>query len=342
MKMKSVVLVALALGSGLVAMFTVKSAMSKGEGGKADAYAQVLVTITDVQPGVPLSEANVAFKKWPADAVPEGAVTQPEEWIERSLKGTAVAGEVVMLAKLNEPGVFGASSEIEPGMRVVTVSVDATKTHSGLIQPGDRVDVLCTYKTRSQAGMVNRTKTVLEFIKVFATDNRRASVATAEVDVNAAKNISLMVDPDQANLLMLAQSKGPLHLALRHKKDSLSVLSESVDDSIFEDVQASAGTPDENLGEFSAPAGAEDGEEALSVQEALQRELAMQTGMTSNPFTPPGVPEPQVAAAVEPVVPVEPETWKVEIYSGNEVRIEEVDLPENPSEADMPKVSAGE
>ena len=46
-----------------------------------------------------------------------------------------------MVAKLNEKGVFGGSSEIPKGMRVATVPVTVTETHSGLILPGDRVDV---------------------------------------------------------------------------------------------------------------------------------------------------------------------------------------------------------
>ena len=65
--------------------------------------------------------------------------------MERSLRVAAVPNEVIMAAKLNEKGVFGGSSEIPTGMRVATVPVTVTKTHSGLILPGDRVDVVVTY-----------------------------------------------------------------------------------------------------------------------------------------------------------------------------------------------------
>ncbi len=324
MKMKSMVLFAVAIGLGLFAMLSVQKVMSQNQGAEAE-YGQVLVALTDIVPGVPLDESNVSFRKWPKDAIPEGAVTTEEQYIERALKAAAVSGEVIMAAKLGEKGVFGASSEIPDGMRAVTVSVDPTKTHSGQIQPDDRVDVLVTYKTRSKRGMITRTKAVLEYIQVFSVDNRRAGIQ-GEAEEAAAKNISLLVTPDQANLLMLAENKGMLHLALRHKTDSDPAKPAMIDDSFFDDVDTQLGErtpePEEPKRTMAPP-------DPKNIAEALKRELG---GQGTPPAGPPGQ-----------EIPAEPgpEMWKVQIYTGKEVRVEEVELPpEKPETKEEPtKVS---
>ncbi len=327
MKMKSMVLFAVAIALGLFAMLGVQEVMSQNQ--NESEYTQVLVAVTDIAPGVPLDETNVTFRKWPVDAVPQGAVTKEEEYVERALKGATVAGEVILVAKLGEKGVFGASSEIPDGMRAVTVSVDPTKTHSGQIQPGDRVDVLVTYKSRTQMGMVTRTKAVLEFIKVFSVDSRRASVAGETQEV-AAKNISLLVTPDQANLLMLAEDKGMLHLALRHKTDSEPAKAATVDDSFFDEVDTQVGASDPLAEEGGLQPEAAEAPNPDSIAEALQRELSGQ----GTPAVDPSATTPADPSAT--AVPVEtlPETWKIQIYAGEELRVEEVPLPEENKETE--------
>jgi pilus assembly protein CpaB len=318
-------LFAVAIALGLFAMLGVQEVMSQNQ---SDAeYVQVLVALTDVAPGVPLDETNVTFRKWPVDAVPQGAVLKEEQYLERALKGNAVAGEVIMVGKLGEKGVFGASSEIPDGMRAVTVSVDPTKTHSGQIQPGDRVDVLVTYKTRSQRGMITRTKAVLEFIRVFSVDSRRASVAGEGQEV-AAKNISLLVTPDQANLLMLAENKGTLHLALRHKTDNEAAKATTVDDSFFDDVETQVGEGDaeDEGGERIFSPEQVTNPSADSIAEALKRELAGQGGSPAGNSADPSAGQIPAEAAIP--------TWKIQIYTGKDVRIEEVELPEEKAETE--------
>ena len=319
MKLKSIVLLAVALGCGLVAMLGVQQALSGRKPAPQQEMTKVLVATAEIAPGIPLDESNVTFKSFAKESVPPGVVTKREEYEERSLNVKTVAGEMIMLAKLSEKGVFGASAEIPEGMRVVTVQVNSTTTHSGLIRPGDRVDVLVTYKVRRPelGGMVSRTKTVLEFIKVFATDNVRAGNAPETGEITA-KNISLLVEPDQANILMLAKSKGDLHMALRHKTDSTAAKTEAVDESMFDDMEAKVGRSEFNE---RAPIGPT---QPTSVRDFLEQEQ-----QTATPV------------AVQPLVPVEKPKWKIQIYAGDQQRIEEVDMPDEPKEsASLPLDSA--
>jgi len=343
MKMKSVVLLAVALGCGLVAMLGVQQVLS-GNTNKDVEVGQVLVAITDIIPGKPLDETNVAFKKWRKEDIPAGAVTTKEQYEDRSLRVRAFEGELILEPKLGQKGAHGASADIPDGMRVVSVKVNSTMTHSGMIQPGDRVDVMCTFQTygASSRRPVKLTKTVLEYIRVFSLDNHRDTAA--ETNDSGVKNVALLVEPDQAGLLMLAESKGDLTLALRSAGDHTTGMNVKVTEDQMADI-FSAGQDDERYNEMklgtSAGSEAETEPELIvenenkkpsSVGEFIASEQSAQEPVTETKA------EPQVAEAN-----VKPETpkWQIDIYAGDEHRVEEVDLPvdlDNPLQGLLKKV----
>jgi pilus assembly protein CpaB len=271
------------------------------------------VAITTIMPGQPLDESNVAFKEWDKKDIPQGAVTTHEEYQERSLRVSATPNEPIMVAKLNEKGVFGGSSEIPKGMRVATVPVTATKTHSGLILPGDRVDVVVTYtmshhapnQMNSQYGEVRKAKTILQYIEVFATDNvRQSAVPNGEAKEVVAKNISLVVTPDQYVLLMLAESKGQISLALRHRGDNSESQPSEVDETAFEHLKVTRGPKKDDVKDVLD-------DEAVKVAEVPKK--------------------PEVKP--EPVKEKEKPSWTLKVFEGDKLREEQVELPEDPEAA---------
>jgi len=332
MKMKSLILLAMAIGCGFVAMLGVQQVLS-GDKRPAAETAKVLVAVTNIMPGQPLDDTNVAFKDWPKDKMPQDAVTSHEQYVERSLRVAAVPNEVIMAAKLNEKGVFGGSSEIPTGMRVATVPVTVTKTHSGLILPGDRVDVVVTYtmhkttggQMNTQMGEIRKAKTILQYIEVFATDNIRISaVPNGENKEISAKNISLLVNPDQYNLLALAEVKGQISLALRHRGDSAEVHPRDYDESTFEQTASTRGQ-DEDKDEDSQT---EEGQgKAKGVHETLEKEQAKVAEATKD----------AKAAKEQPAKP----SWTLKVYEGDKVREEQVELPAEPDETGKGPVKAG-
>jgi pilus assembly protein CpaB len=326
MKMKSLVLLAMAIGCGLVAMLGVRQVLS-GDKGPAVETVKVLVAVTGIMPGQPLDDTNVAFKDWPKDRVPQGAVTTPDQYVERSLRVAAVPNEVIMAAKLNEKGVFGGSSEIPAGMRVATVPVTATQTHSGLILPGDRVDVVVTYtmhkaangQMNTQQGEIRKARTILQYIEVFATDNIRISAVpngenTKEV---SAKNISLLVTPDQYNLLALAAEKGKITLALRHRGDKEEVHPKIYDEQLFDTDALTKGNEDKKDDDST------DSGKNKDVRQALDKEQAK-----------------AAAAKEEPKEAAKP-SWKLRVYEGDKLREEQVELPAEPEPTGKEPSKAG-
>jgi pilus assembly protein CpaB len=319
MKMKSLVLLAMAIGCGLVAMLGVQQVLS-GDKKPPTEMGKVLVAITTIMPGQPLDDSNVAFKEWDKKDIPLGAVTNHEEYQERSLRVSATPNEPIMVAKLNEKGVFGGSSEIPKGMRVATVPVTATKTHSGLILPGDRVDVVVTYtmshhapnQLNSQNGEIRKAKTILQYIEVFATDNvRQSAVPNGDAKEVVAKNISLVVTPDQYVLLMLAESKGQISLALRHRGDNTESQASEVDETAFEHLKVTRGQKkDDGKGDPLD-------DEPVKVAEVPKK------------------PE------VKPEPVKEKPSWTLKVFEGDKLREEQVELPEDPDAAAKAGAKAG-
>ena len=334
MKSKSLLLLAVAAGCGLVAMMGVQRMLAGNQDGEK---VTVLVARTDIDAGVKLDETNVAFRSFAKETVPEGVVTTKAQFDERAPKSKVYAGQQIAVAQLGEKGVFGATITIPAGKRVITVPVNATMTHSGLMKAGDRVDVIVSFKmNRPKVGQVFRTKTFLEFIEVYSIDSEVAGNDHVEKAQATAKNVSLLVTPKQANLIKLAESKGQLHLALRSKLDAEVEDAGEISDAEFDRMA-------EMFDEKSEPA-----EDTTQVAEAT-------------PAPEPVAPAPEPTPAPEPVKIMKPagpnfmqvmaerfaaaalhaasappppkKTWKVEIYSGPDLKIHEVDLPEPAADA---------
>ena len=326
MKMKSMVLLLVAAGFGLVAMLGVMQVL-KGPGKEPN--VRVLVAKADIPSGMPLDETNLEFKEMPQSAVPGGAVTSMDEIKNKCLVSRAVPGEIIMAAKLGGEDAITASHQIPKGMRVATVSVDATKSHSGLIRPTDRVDVVCTYEmyNPTSRNKSKRVKTVLDYIEVFAVDAVRAG-REGEVD-SAVKNVSLLVNPDQYQLLLAAQGMGSLSLSLRNREDTAKTDVAEVTDSIFTNVDTSEGnrgaTADRrNAGSAQAPAGSSGLQDFLS--------SAMTAMTTTTATAAPGGPE---------AMP----TWTVTICRGPSMEdvevLDETALAPGLTSAQRQKIRAG-
>jgi len=298
MKLKSVMLMAVALGCGLVAMLGVQQALSGNKGDGADGnQSQVLVAAAEIVPGSRLTDENATFKAWPKDSIPQGAVTKPEDYEQRALKVRTYPGEIIMKAKLGKKGEFGAASDIPEGQRVISVAVDPTMTSSGMMWPGMRVDVFVTYQSVDRR-IGTEIATVLEDVTVFAVDNTR-DVAEQEPSEIKAKTISLLVTPEEAMRLKRAENMGKLHVAMRGQDDATHVNTALR----FDDVNR----PFQHLNEQSEDEG--EGEQGV------QTFLDQQTGE-------------QPVADAETVEPERP-MWKIHIFANGEERIEEVALPES-------------
>lgn len=313
MKNQSLILLVVAAGCGLVAMLGVKKAISQKPVETVETI-QVLSAIADIQVGARLDELNTKFVEVPAATAPEGAITSLEEITERSLKVPVMPGDWILKSKLTEPGEVGAVASIPPGMAVVTIPVDATTSHSGMMRPGNRVDLLLSYDDNSTGRNIKKMITVMEFVEVFAVDNRIYGI-DKEGD-GLAKNISLLVEPEQGKVVNLAKRLGELSTMLRPNGDVTSSGKTEISSEFLDSAFSGTGHRTRSVMENREPAAPVESDESKSMDETLADELAR---------VPVQGPEPSAPVRVAQLD--NPNVWTMEIYEGEKVRMEAIELP---------------
>lgn len=324
MRLKPMLLLALASGCGLVAMFLFQQATKGNSGSVADEKISVLVVTAEIPPGTLLNDSNVEFRDYPISVVPENVVTLPEEFEERASRVRAFPGDFVTLDKLSGKGDHAPSQDIPPGMVACTILVDSAMTSSGLLLPGDRIDLLVTFTMRGQYGGGKVIKTVLEFVEVFSVDQRR-EIQSAKGEASA-KTVTLLVNRDEAMLVKLAEDIGKLHLTMRSKTDSQPRVSDK-DRFKPTDMSDFLGGDDEEL-----EAASDETKEAATGDNDLEQFLDANSQPEPLPQPLPVAPLP-VAPVTVPVESVGPEpfdkTWRIQIYAGDIQRTDEVQIPES-------------
>ncbi len=220
MRPKSLILIVIALGCGLVASIGISQVIENRSGDTAVAPTEkIYVAIADVAVGEPLNAQMVKLEEWPKDKIPLGAVRKLEDIEGRRPLTRLFPGEPILQAKLaglNQ--IFGASEKIPKGQRVVSVKVTMDSSASGLLKPGDKVDVLVFLKGGRGISMT-QTKTILKDVTVFAINDRiTRDVEDDEASIKA-RTVSLLATPEQVEKIMLASELGKIKLSLRRSDD---------------------------------------------------------------------------------------------------------------------------
>ncbi len=224
MRPKSLALLLLALGCGLVASIGITQVMTRGSGeaGTGDG-GSILIAAADIPLGTRLTPAAVKLEPWPKDKMPVGAILHVEDVENRRARSKLCAGQPILDSLLSAKGANqqGATAMIPVGYRVVPVKVDLVSGGSDLILPGDRVNVM-VHLVRDINRGINETvtRTILQDIKVFAVNDMLDLDKEKEGSKSiSAKTISLLVTPEQAAKIMLASQLGILNLVMRSSED---------------------------------------------------------------------------------------------------------------------------
>lgn len=179
---------------------------------------EVVVTTTDLTFGQKLERTMLAIARYPKDAVPAGAFSDIDSVVGQSTKVFLGAREPVTAIKLSSQG-GGLSMLVRPSMRAASIEVDQVSGVSGFVLPGDRVDVLVTVEPRSITDNAV-TKTLLQNIEVLAAGQKTQQKDGSPISV---QSVTLLVDPDGAEKVALAQHEGEIHLVLRNPEDQEKV-----------------------------------------------------------------------------------------------------------------------
>jgi pilus assembly protein CpaB len=133
------------------------------------------------------------------------------------------AGERLRMSALVKPGDRAfLTTLLTPGTRAVSIPVDAAQSESGLLLPGNRVDIILTQTFESDADPMRKSvgETVLKNLRVIAIDQRLGPALSADgkianPDASMPKIVTLEVTEREAQTLMVAGRLGRIEVALR-------------------------------------------------------------------------------------------------------------------------------
>jgi pilus assembly protein CpaB len=213
-----------ALVAGLgTALLLARYLDKKGGGGQAVAVSGVVIAAVDLPLAARLKIEDLKVIEWPADHVPPGAISDPKELVGRVLISRVLAQQPLMPGMLAAKNAgSGLAALIPSNMRAMAVRVDDIVGVAGFIHADDRVDVLVTMRQAFQGGE-STTKAFLQNIKVLAVGQEVDNGDKSRLHATPATVATLLVSPQDAERLVLAQTEGRIMLTLRSWTDSLPV-----------------------------------------------------------------------------------------------------------------------
>jgi len=161
----------------------------------------------------------------PVDKVPEGALPDTPD-IRAELRGSLVRNYVeirqpIMSESILRPRDRGfLAAVLAPGTRAMSLSVDVITGVSGLIWPGDRVDVILVQEFPADIAPLPQrifSETVMTDLRVVAVDQHIVQGAAAAEGTTGflARAVTVQVTEDDAQRLAVATRIGRIQLVIR-------------------------------------------------------------------------------------------------------------------------------
>jgi len=217
----------------------------KGDSGEPKAY--VLATTMPLPQGTLLREQDVTWQgvneTKPGEIVrPSASALEAKPELEGQVRASVygavlrhelVAGEPILQAAIVKPGERDFLQVVlTPGERAIAIPVATGGASTGLLSPGDRVDVILTQNFKgdnaANAPLTRRSvsETVVENLRVLAIDEPdkaatpgRPASAVNPATGNFGRTVTLEVTAEQAEQVNVATELGKLSLTLRSATD---------------------------------------------------------------------------------------------------------------------------
>jgi pilus assembly protein CpaB len=199
---------------------------------------KVLVAKKALPVGTIIDVDSFTFQPWPKELmqsayyVEGGADSDPRKLLGTVVRYQITAGQPVTRGSLVGPEDRGfLAAALGPGMRAVTVPVNASASVAGFVFPGDHVDMVLTQQVQGggDGPALKVSETIIRNLRVLATDQRLSEKNDdGKTVVKTFSNVTLEVTPRIAEKIAVAQSLGTLSLSLRSIADNSAELERAV------------------------------------------------------------------------------------------------------------------
>jgi pilus assembly protein CpaB len=214
----------LAVLTGVALYGVAQQSAARPEAPAAANTVQVLVAKTDIAARTVLTADLLARKDFPADLVPAGAISSGDAAVGQTTLIPIARGQAIVAGQLSSAeGQHGASLTLEAGKVLVAFPTSDPLTANGLVNIGDKVDILATVAagTGDTAKATQTTLQNLEVLDILGPTKDAPQRATALV---------FAVDHQVAIVLKyLRDSQATIDLAIRSRSETQIAKTTSVD-----------------------------------------------------------------------------------------------------------------
>jgi pilus assembly protein CpaB len=184
----------------------------------------IVVAARDLPAGSIVRREDVEMVGWPGSAVPQGFAVQAGDVVGRGLIVEVRRNEPLLQWKLAQREAGGGLPiTIPEGMRAVSVEVDEVIGVAGFVLPGTRVDVLATVMPGTDRTQIT-TRIILQNVRALAADQKYQQDIQGQPQYVTV--VTLLVTPEQAEVLTLAATEGRIQLALRNTLDGEEIVTQ--------------------------------------------------------------------------------------------------------------------
>lgn len=216
---KTIVLIGLALVAGIFAALSaqqyIQNRIQEIEDKAKVSTVPRIVAAYDLPVGTKIESTHVAVREIPSDWVVSGSL-KPEEFIHIEGQVITVAlkrGDPLLWANTATVSKRPFSERIHLGRRAVTMPVDSINSASGMLVPGDLIDLYVSFEYRQR----QITAPLLQGVLVMATGKQsRQSEAGEE---QSFSTVTLDAAPEDAAKLVAARQAGVITALLRNPND---------------------------------------------------------------------------------------------------------------------------
>jgi pilus assembly protein CpaB len=179
----------------------------------------------------------MAVRQIPIDLAPSSGISPErfESYIGSTLALSVRSGEPLLSVAIAGSDAAHFSQRLRTGFRAITIAVDEVNALSGMLQPGDRIDLMLTARAAdARNDGHDQTIVLMQDVLILATGRQvhpdlRGDAESSKSPERQFGAITIEVDPDRAQRLIVAQRSGRITAILRNPTDRGAISKAAMD-----------------------------------------------------------------------------------------------------------------
>ncbi len=229
MRLRDIIGLVLALVLAIGVAFLTRIFLTKSDIAQKEVTAQsveiskIIVAAKDLSTGTKVKPGDLVWQEWPQKSLNPSYITETtgkiQDYTDTVVRDSVLKGEPVVAADFVKPGDRGVlAAMLTPGKYAISIDITPQSGSSGLIYPGDVVDVILSKRVTPEGGSeYGSSKTIVSDVKVLAMDIDLS--APADKPKTPPHVATLEVTQDQAEAITAALKEGTLSLSLKSLQD---------------------------------------------------------------------------------------------------------------------------